>query len=143
MNSEQYDEGLPRNVKLLGLMYLLYAIVIPVIVFIGEPDIPASSEPFFLYWLMLFLMPLEILLIYLFYRVYSKRSKKIKNLIGPAILMYTLGIVPSIYGWVIGLTDNALRNIAILLGLTFSIAGFGLAFYLLPKLNETIKATNQ
>ncbi|MHA1637739.1 MAG: hypothetical protein ACTSUO_03360 [Candidatus Thorarchaeota archaeon] len=144
MSSLQPDEGLPRNVILLGLMYLLYTLVIPILALIMDaPDVPANPGLSFLSWLMLCLMPFEVLLIYIIFRLFSKRTEKIKNLLGPAALMYSLGSAPSIFAFVIGLTNVALRTIAILLGLSLSIAGFGLVFHLLPKLNETIKATNQ
>lgn len=86
-------------------------------------------------------MPIEILLIYLVYRFFSKRAE-IPNLMGPAALMYILAMAPSIYAFIIGMMESALRYIAILLGLLFSLGGFWLASMLLSRLDETIQMSN-
>ncbi|MCK4278941.1 MAG: hypothetical protein KAW94_00015 [Candidatus Thorarchaeota archaeon] len=131
-----------RQVKLLGIVFLAGSIVLPLMALIvPESEIPASTGPW-LSWLLILLMPIEILLIYLVYRFLNKRPRQ-DNLMGSAFLMYMFGIAPSIYGTIIGFIDSALRYIAIPLGLVFSLVGLGFAFMLLSNLWDNIQAFNQ
>lgn len=129
--------------RLLGIVYLVSAIVIPfVVLLIPESELPASTGPFEVFsWLMILLMPIEILLIYVSYRFFRKRSD-LGNIIGPAALMYVLAIAPSIYAFIIGFNGSTLRLIAIPLGLTFSLVGFLLAFRFVSTLWDTISSYN-
>jgi hypothetical protein len=86
-------------------------------------------------------MPIEILLIYVTYRFFRKRSE-LGNIMGPAALMYVLALAPSIYAFIIGFIGLALRLIAIPLGLTFSLAGFLLASMFVSTLWDTITSSN-
>ncbi|MHA1961997.1 MAG: hypothetical protein ACW99U_17460 [Candidatus Thorarchaeota archaeon] len=131
-----------RKVRLTGIVFFAYVIVLPLItLLIPESEVPVNAGPLWFPWLLVFLMPLEILLVYLIYRSFSKRIGTY-NLMGPAILMYTLAIAPSIYSFLIGFLDSALRHIGILLGLLFSLLGFWLASMLLSRLDETIQMSN-
>ncbi|MHA1962000.1 MAG: hypothetical protein ACW99U_17475 [Candidatus Thorarchaeota archaeon] len=132
-----------RKVRLTGIVYLAFAVLLPCITLLmPESEFPVNTGPFWFPWLLMFLMPLETLLIYLFYRFFSKRAG-MHNLMGPAILMYMLATTPSIYAFIIGYVDSALRYIAILPGLLFSLGGFWLASMLLSRLSETIQVSNQ
>jgi hypothetical protein len=143
MNSVQPDSGQSlRKVRLTGIVFLAYAIVIPcIILLIPESEFSVNTGPFVFSWLLMFLMPLEILLVYIIYRSFSRRAGTY-NLMGPAALMYAVAIAPSIYAFIIGFVDSALRYIAILPGLLFSISGFWLASMLLSRLGETIQMTD-
>ena len=132
-----------RKAKLLGIVFLAYSIVLPfIILLIPESELPVGTGPSVVSWLMILLMPIEILLIYVFYRHFGKKSK-LGNIMGPAVLMYTLATIPSVYAFVIGFTDPALRLIAIPLGLTFSLVGFWLASMFVSNLWDTITSSNQ
>jgi len=138
------NESSLRKAKLLGIVYLAFSIVLPfVILLIPESELPVSTGPIEVFsWLMILLMPIEILLIYVSYRFFRKRSE-LGNIVGPAALMYVLAIAPSIYAFIIGFIGSALRLIAIPLGLTFSLVGFWLAWMFLLNLWETITSSNQ
>ncbi|UCE10862.1 MAG: hypothetical protein JSW61_02745 [Candidatus Thorarchaeota archaeon] len=137
------DSGPPlRKARIIGVGFLGWAIVLPfIIMIIPESEFPEATGPFLLSWVMLFLMPIEILLVYLVYRFFSKKAE-LEDLVGPAILMYTLAIAPSIYAFIIGFIDLALRYIAAPLGLAFSLSGFLLASMLLPRLEESIQTSS-
>ncbi|MHA2211889.1 MAG: hypothetical protein ACW992_01870, partial [Candidatus Thorarchaeota archaeon] len=95
-----------RKVRLTGIVFFAYVIVLPLItLLIPESEVPVNAGPLWFPWLLVFLMPLEILLVYLIYRSFSKRIGTY-NLMGPAILMYTLAIAPSIYSFLIGFLDS-------------------------------------
>ena len=129
-----------RKAKLLGIVFLAYSIVLPfIILLIPESELPVGTGPSVVSWLMILLMPIEILLIYVFYHVFYRhfgKKSKLGNIMGPAVLMYTLATIPSVYAFVIGFTDPALRLIAIPLGLTFSLVGFWLAWMFVSNLWE-------
>ena len=133
-----------RKARLLGIVFLAYSILLPLIILlIPESELPVSTGPSGVFsWLLILLMPIEILLIYVFYRFFRKRSE-LGSIMGPAILMYTFAFAPSLYGFIIGFIGSALRLIVIPLGLTFSLVGFLLAWMFLSNLWETITSSNQ
>lgn len=132
-----------RKARLLGIMFLVYAIVLPfVILFIPESMFPPSTEPIeLLSWLMIFLMPVEILLLYASYRHFGKKSES-DNIMGPAILMYMFATIPSIYAFIIGFIGSNLRRIAFPLGLALSFIGFWLAWMFISNLWENMQVSD-
>ena len=145
MDSAKPDsEASLRKARLLGIVYLAFAILLPfVILMIPEAELPVSTGPIEVFsWLMILLMPIEILLIYVSYRFFGKRSE-LDNIVGPAALMYVLALAPSIYAFIIGFIGSALRFIAMPLGLTFSLVGFLLASMFVSNLWDTITSSNQ
>ncbi len=142
MNSIQSERNPLRSVKLLGIVFLAFSIVLPLIALIvSESEIPVSTGPW-LAWLLILLMPIEILLIYVVYHFLSKRPRQ-ENLMASAYIMYMIGTIPSIYGTIIAFIDSTLRHTAILLGLMFSLVGLGFAFRLSLNLWDNIQAFNQ
>jgi hypothetical protein len=133
-----------RQARLLGIIFLAYAIVLPfVILLLPESELPASTGPIeLLSWLMMLLMPIEIFLIHLSYRHFGKKSE-MANIMGPSVLMYTFASVPSVYAFVIGFVGSNLRLIAIPLGLVFSFIGFWLALVYSSRLWEKMKTSDQ
>ena len=132
-----------RNARLLGIVFLAYSIVMPfIILLIPESELPVGTGPSVVSWLMILLMPFEILLLYVSYRHFGKRSES-DNIMAPAVLMYMFATIPSVYAFVIGFTDPALRLLAIPLGLTFSLVGFWLASMFVSNLWEKITTSNQ
>jgi hypothetical protein len=145
MDSE-HSKGMSslRKAKLLGILILVYSIVmIFIILLIPESELPAGNYlPEAFSWLMIILMPIEILLIYLSYRHFRKRVES-SNIMGPAVLMYTFAAIPSIYAFVIGFVGSELRPFAIPLGLIFSLVGFWLTSVYLTKLWESTASDYQ
>jgi hypothetical protein len=133
-----------RNARVLGIVFLAYAIVLPfVVLLIPESMIPATTGPVeVISWLLIVMMPIELLLIYVFYRHFVK-NPKLGNIMAPAILLYIFATAPSIYGFVIGFIGSSLRLIAMPLGLSFSLVGFWLAWMFISNLWETITSSNQ
>ena len=132
-----------RKARLLGIIFLIYTIVLPFIVLlIPEDQFPVSTGPIEAFsWLMLFLMPIELLLLYISYRYFRKKTES-RNIMGPAVIMYMFAVIPSIYGFIIGFIGSTLRSFAIPLGFTISIIGFGLAWMLISKLWENIQVSD-
>ncbi|MGY5874922.1 MAG: hypothetical protein RTU30_04175 [Candidatus Thorarchaeota archaeon] len=143
MNSLQPKRDPLRKVRFLRIVFLAYALVLPFIILIlPQSEIPVSTGPYLFSWLLILLMPVDILLIYVFYRLFGRRTG-LDDLVGPAVLMYTPALAPSIYAMIIGFIDSALRYTGILLGLMFSVVGFWIASILLSNLCETIQSSNQ
>lgn len=144
METENPENEKPlRNARRMGIVFVIYAIVFPFITLIvPENESPVGTASIMLSWLMMFLMPVEILLIYILYRFFGKRFG-LKNFQGLAVLMYIFALAPSIYAFVIGFTDSSLRSVAILMGLVFSLTGFLLALRLLSNHWDAITANNQ
>jgi len=132
-----------RKARLLGIIFLIYTIVLPFIVLlIPEDELPVSTGPIEAFsWLMLFLMPIELLLLYISYRHFRKKPE-LPNIMGPAMLMYMFAVIPSIYAFVIGFIGSNLRGIAIPLGLALSLIGFWLIWIFLPNLQENINRSD-
>ena len=140
VDSVELDSDLSlRKARRFGIIFLIYTIVLPFIVLlIPEDEFPASTGPIEAFsWLMLFLMPIELLLLYISYRHFRKKPE-LSNIMGPAILMYTFAVIPSIYAFVIGFIGSNLRGIAIPLGLALSLIGFWFVWMFLPNLQENI-----
>ena len=143
MNLMQSERDPLRSVKLLGRVFLAFSMVLPLIVLlIPESEIPVSTGPLILSWLMILLMPIEILLIYVVYHFLSKKPRQ-DNFMASAYIMYIIGTSPSIFGTIIAFTDSTLCHTAILLGLMFSLVGLGFAFRLSVNLWDNIQAFNQ
>ncbi|MFW9835710.1 MAG: hypothetical protein ACFFEK_17030 [Candidatus Thorarchaeota archaeon] len=138
------DDSQLRRARFLGIIFLAYAIVlIFIVLLIPEVELPASTGPIeVLSWLMVFLMPIEIVLIHLSYNHLGKKPE-LTNIMGPSVLMYTFASVPSVYAFVIGFVGSNLRPIAIPLGLVFTFIGFWLALMYSSNLWEKIKTSNQ
>ena len=138
------SESSLRNARRIGFVYLASAIVLPfIILLLPESELPVSTGPSEVFsWLLILLMPIVILLIYVFYRFFRKRSE-LDNIMSPAVLMYLFATIPSIYATIIGFIGSALRYVAIPLGLMFSLVGFWLASMLVSNLWEAIQSSDQ
>ena len=144
MDSVGLDSNLSlRKARLFGIIFLIYTLVLPFIVLlIPEDEFPVSTGPIEAFsWLMLFLMPIELVLLYISYRHFKKKPE-LPNIMGPAMLMYIFAVAPSIYAFVIGFIGSNLRGIAIPLGLAFSLIGFWLVWIFLPNLQENINRSD-
>ena len=122
-----------RIVKIMGVIFLAYTFIIPLVLLI----LPASESsqttmPTLLSQIFLFMMPFELLLVYVFYRVLSKKIEA-KNITGTAILLYIVGVNPSILSLLIGFTDSFSENFGILMGLIFSLSGLLLSWVLISR----------
>jgi len=144
METENSETEKPlKNSRRMGIVFLTYAIVFPFItLLLPENEAPVGTASIILSWLMIFLMPVEILLIYMLFRFFGNKFG-LNNFQGLAVLMYTFAIAPSIYAFAIGFTDSSLRSVAILLGLIFSLTGFWLVLKLLSNHWDAIMANNQ
>ena len=143
MSSLQSELSIPRNVKLWALLAFIYIMVFSIFaLIIPESDLPVNTEPIFLSWVIIILMPVEILLIYGTYRFFRKK-RNVTSLMGPASIMYIFSFTPALYGFLIRVLDATLRAYAIPLGLTFSLVGYGLTTILLPSLNESIHQSKE
>jgi hypothetical protein len=144
MNSTtSFDDSSLRNASRIRLVFLLYAIILPFVSFIiPESDLPVNTEPLILSWALFVMMPIELLLIYVLYRFFE-RETELNNIMGPAVLMYMVATIPSIYALIIGFTDSALRLLAIPVGLTFSLTGLLIAAMLVSTLWEKVSTSNQ
>ncbi|MGY5881535.1 MAG: hypothetical protein RTV31_14890 [Candidatus Thorarchaeota archaeon] len=112
---------------------MVYAIVIPLIVFILPPsEIPQTTAPTIITQVFLFLMPFELLLVYVLYRVFSNKIDS-KSIVGIALLMYIVSLNPSVLAFVIGFTDSFSRNLGVLVGLIFSLSGLILSWVLISR----------
>ncbi|MCK4567828.1 MAG: hypothetical protein KAU48_11030 [Candidatus Thorarchaeota archaeon] len=133
-----------KKARLFGIIFLVYSIVIPfVILLIPESELPVSTGPSEVFsWLLILLMPIDILLLYISYRHFGKKPE-LDNIMGPAILMYTFAMMPSIYAFIIGFIGSNLRFISIPLGIGVSLVGFWLAWIFITNLWETISSSNQ
>jgi len=132
-----------RNARLFGIIFLAYSVVIPfIILLLPKQELPPNAGISMLSWLMILLMPIELLLLYAFYRYYRNKPD-LDNIMGPAILMYMFATIPSVYAFVIGFTNPDLQSLAIPLGLTFSLLGFLFAFRFVSFLWGKITSSNQ
>jgi len=126
-----------RKARIFGIIFLVYSLVIPfVILLIPESELPVSTGPSeVISWLLIFLMPFDILLLYISYRHFGKKPE-LDNIMAPAILMYIFATIPSIYAFIIGFIGSNLRFIAIPFGFGVSLFGFWLAWRFHPPSNK-------
>jgi hypothetical protein len=136
------DDSSLRSARRIGIVFLAYAIGLPLLIVALGPQLPTSTGPYVLSWVMMALMPIEILLVYVFYRFFSKRGR-FQNIMGPSVLMYVVATIPSIYAFIIGFIDSALGLIAIPLGLMFSLIGLWFASMFISRLWSDSLESNQ
>ncbi len=128
-----------RIVKILGMVFFAYAIILLLVaLIIPITDAPQTIAPTVLSLVMMALMPVEILLVYAFYRALGNKTKP-GNITGLAVLMYIVGVNPAIYALIIGFTDSFSRYFGVIMGLAFSLGGLLFAWILLSRLLENMK----
>jgi hypothetical protein len=137
-----HDESSLRKARRMGIVFLAYVIGLPLFIIMLEPQLSSGPGPYVLSWVLILMMPVDILLLYGSYRLFGKRGR-FQNIMGPAVLMYVFATAPSIYAFIIGFIDSALRFIAIPLGLMFSLMGLWLASMFISKLWESFQEFNQ
>ncbi len=135
------NESSLRNARRMGIVFLAYVIGLPLFIIMLESQFAPNTGPYVLSWVLMLLMPVDILLLYGSYRLFGKRGR-FQNIMGPAVLMYVFAITPSIYAFIIGFIDSALRPFAIPLGLMFSLVGLWLALILISRLWDTSQGFN-
>lgn len=135
------DDSALRNARRIGLVFVAYAIGLPIMSLVLDAQSPPSTGSLIISWVLIFMMPFDILLSYASYRFFNKKGR-FQNIMGPAVLMYTFGTAPSIYAFVIGFIYSDLRYIAIPLGLMFSIVGLWLVSNFLSRLGDALKGAN-
>ncbi|MFW9768417.1 MAG: hypothetical protein ACFFF9_07885 [Candidatus Thorarchaeota archaeon] len=129
-----------RNARLLGILMSIYAIALPFIsVILPESGDPTPAGAPMISWGLILIMPFEIVLIYVIYWSFGRRSASY-NIMGPAVLMYALATAPSIYSLVIGMINPPFRYLAAPAGLLFSLVGLGLSLRFVSALRDRIVA---
>ncbi|MFW9848764.1 MAG: hypothetical protein ACFFF4_06470 [Candidatus Thorarchaeota archaeon] len=123
-----------RSVRILAIITLADAIILPLIaIVLPLPDSPPPTGQSIISLIMMILMPLELILVYIFYQLLGKKTNT-KNLPGIAALLFMTGTIPSIYGFIIGFTDPLLRIAGVLIGLLFGLSGWFLAWILINRI---------
>ena len=130
------SEMLLRKSGQVGAVFVTSTILYQVVLFWIEPAEPAGPEFMMMSWIMIFMMPIEILLILVLYRVFRK-SPNTQSFMGRVVLLYVVGVAPGIYGFVIGFGNPVLRPLGRILGLSFSLLGLGIALVLRSNLIGT------
>ena len=140
MNTIQPKNNGFRSVRILVIPFLACAIILPLLAIIGPlPDSPPPSGQSIISLIMIILMPLELALVYIFYRLLGKKTNA-QNIPGIAALLFMTGTIPSIYGFIIGFTDPFLRMPGVLLGLIFGLSGLFLAWTLINRIWDSINS---
>ncbi len=101
-------------------IFTLFGFIFP------ENPNPQGTEVTLFSLILIAMMPTSIGIQSLFYR-YFRDNKKIQPL-GGAILVSFFAISPSVYGFLIGMLSVDLRQLGILLGLSFSLIALGLGW---------------
>ena len=131
-----------RIVKILGVIFLAYTIIIPLVLLIlPASELAQTTMPTLNSQVFLFMMPFELLLVYVFYRVLSKKIEA-KNITGTAMILYIVSVNPSFLSLLIGFTDSFSENFGILMGLIFSLSGLLLSWVLISRHFEVDESPN-
>ncbi|MFW9953726.1 MAG: hypothetical protein ACFFD3_04155 [Candidatus Thorarchaeota archaeon] len=129
-----------RIVRLLAILFLANAIILPLLVIILPlPDLPPATTPSIMSLIMMILMPLELFLVYILYQLLGKKTNT-KNIPGIAALLFVTGTIPSVYGFAIGFTDPSFRFLGAFMGLVFGLSGMFLAWKLINRVWDSINA---
>jgi hypothetical protein len=142
-STESNNDQSFRNAKRLAVLFFVYAVSLPFVSLVlpgsGYPPTPSVT---IISWVVILMMPMELVFLYVIYWVFRKRSVQF-DIMGPAVLMFVVATVPSIYTVVIGLISSPLRYLATALGLIFSLVGLWLSLRFLSALEELVVTTNQ
>ena len=142
-STESYIDSSFENAKRLAVLFFVYAIILPFVsLILPESEYPVTQSVTIFSWVFILLMPMELLALYVIYLVFRNRSISF-DIMGPAVLMFIVATVPSIYAVVIGLINSPLRYLATSLGLIFSLVGLWLSLRFLSALKESVMTTNQ
>jgi hypothetical protein len=140
---ESYNASNLANAKRLVWVFFIYAIALPFISFIlPESEYPLTEGIVIFSWVVILLMPMDLLLVYLIYWIFGKRERSF-NVIGPAVLMFVVATNPSIYAVVSGMVNSTFRYFTAPLGLIFSFVGLLLSLRFVSALGEMVVNPNQ
>lgn len=81
---------------------------------------------------------MDLLLVYVIYWIFKRRTESY-NILGPAVLMFTVASTPSVYALVSGLVNSTLRYLAAPLGLILSLMGLWFSLRFVSTLSEMDK----
>lgn len=131
------------NAKRLVWVFFIYAIALPFVSFIlPESEYPLTEGIVIFSWIVILLMPMDLLLVYLIYWISRKRTRPF-NVIGPAVLMFAVATTPSVYAVVSGIVNSTFRYFTAPLGLVFSFVGLLLSLRFVSALGEMVANPNQ
>ncbi|MFX1578526.1 MAG: hypothetical protein ACFFBJ_02680 [Promethearchaeota archaeon] len=131
------------NAKRLVWVFFIYAIALPFVSFIlPESEYPLTEGIVIFSWVVILLMPMDLLLVYVIYWVFGKRERSF-NVIGPAVLMFVVATNPSVYAVVSGMVNSTFRYFTAPLGLIFSFVGLLLSLRFVSALGEMVVNPNQ
>jgi hypothetical protein len=140
---ESYNASNLANAKRLVWVFFIYAIALPFISFIlPESEYPLTEGIVIFSWVVILLMPMDLLLVYVIYWIFGKRERSF-NVIGPAVLMFVVATNPSIYAVVSGMVNSTFRYFTAPLGLIFSFVGLLLSLRFVSALGEMVVNPNQ
>ena len=125
-----------RSARNLGYLFFIYAIALPFVsIILPESGNYITSGGTIISWVLILMMPMEILLVYLIYWTFRRTSGSF-NIMSLAIPMYLVATTPSIYVLIIGMINPPFRYIAAPVGLLFSLVSLWLAIRFLPNLQK-------
>ena len=138
MSTMQRESNVFGTVRLLAIVFLAYAIFIPLIgIIMSSPSVPSSEGLFLFSLVLMIMMPIDLFLVYIFYQLLGKRTTA-TNIPGIAAILFVLGSSPSIYGFIVAFTNSALKTTGALTGLSFGLVGMFIAWVLVNRLWESI-----
>jgi hypothetical protein len=120
-----------RKSRLYGIICLIYSIAFPILVSLIPINTP-SPEVSWLEWLLLIMMPIDLIIVLILYTSFKQTTKI--PLLGKTILLYTMGVAPSIYGTILLFLNSILKYIGVIFGLVFSLMSIGLILILSPNM---------
>lgn len=111
-----------KKSRLFGVVFLIYSIVFPIVISLIPMNTP-TSEISSIEWLLLIMMPIDFIIVWILYTRFKQSTKM--PLLGKTILLYTIGVAPSIYGTILVFLNSNLKYFGIILGLVVSLTCIG------------------
>lgn len=122
-----------RKSRLLGVIFLIYAIAIPILIALMTTmnSIPTQEVSIF-EWVLLIMMPIDLVIVLTLY-IRFKQTSRIPFM-GKTILLYTIGVAPAIYSSILLFLNSFLKNYGIILGMSCSLVSIGIVIISSPNM---------
>ncbi len=101
-------------------IYIVYALVITVLAIFMFAGMGTTKSDIIITWMFIGAMFADAIIFFVFRNVLASSMKR--NLLGPAILLYTIAISPTIYGLVLTIFDYQQKFLGPILGLIITLA---------------------
>ena len=131
--TESDDSVQLRKSRFLGLIFLIYAVAIPILMALMTAVNPIiTHDVSILEWVLLIMMPVDLMIVLILFTRFKQTAKI--PFMGKTTILYTIGIAPAIYSSILAFLNSFLKSFGFVLGITCSLVSVGMVLISSPNM---------